>query len=131
MAIDAPHPEASAFVEPLVGLLVSRPMDRSEVRVEMAKDDRPRQRPYAVVMPDHRVVFLKGLLQGPTSLRTRHRASADPATPQRAAPDAREACPRTEGTGRRRSRFRRQIIGYCFAAGIMDYIDRRLGWFRS
>src|SRR5262245_16679347 len=33
----------------------------------MAKDDRPRQRPYFVVMADYRVVFLKGLLQGPLS----------------------------------------------------------------
>src|SRR5215467_1529248 len=61
-AIDAPHSQAPAFVEPLIGLLVGRPMDLPEACVEMAKDDRPRKWSDAVVMADHRVVFLKGLL---------------------------------------------------------------------
>ena len=74
-AIGAPHPEASALVEPLIGLLVSQPVDRPQVRVEMAKDDRPRQRPYVVVMADHRIVFLEGVRStatGSTAASSRH-----------------------------------------------------------
>ena len=84
--------------------------------VKMAKDDRPRKWSDAGVMPDHR--FLEGLLQGPLSreLGIVHQPIQQlGSVPRRA-------------LGKHAHRLKGQVDD---DPGIMDYIDRHLGWVRS
>ena len=72
-------------------------------------------------MADQRVVFFKGLLQGPLSCE---RGVVHQSIQQFGSVPRRMLRKHAHG-------LKGQIDDDPGAAGIMDYIDRRLGWFRS
>ena len=92
-------------------------MDLPEACVEMAKDDRPRKWSDSVVMADHRIEFFESLLRGQLSCEfgiVHQPIQQLGSVPRRMF--------RKHAHG-----LKGQVDDDPAAAGIMDYIDRRLG----